>query len=111
VRGYVYGQASSMGSVILQACDDRIISPHSLIMIHDGTTAYPDSSAKSIDNWQQWGKKIDDKIVDIYLEKIREKHPKYRKQDLKRLLNHDKIYLGKEAVDFGLADRITKRGE
>ena len=111
VRGYVYGQASSIASVILQACDERVISTHSSIMIHDGTVGHPETTAKSVDNWQEWGKKLDNRIVDIYLEKIREKQPKYRKQDLKRLLVHDTIYIGQEAIDFGLADRLVKRGE
>ena len=37
--GYVYGEASSMGSVILQACTRRIAMPSSYFLLHDGETS------------------------------------------------------------------------
>jgi len=111
VRGYVYGSADSMASVILQACDERIISENSRVMIHNGDTAYGRQNVKNIDLWQKNQKKVDEICYDIYLEKIRERHPKYRKQDLKRQMDCDMIFQGQEAIDMGLADRLVKRGE
>jgi len=111
VRGIVRGEASSMGSIIYQACDERLISPNSTIMIHDGTVEYDKTSFESIEAWQKWLKSINEFCYNLYLEKIRMKHPKFRKQDLKRRMKDDMIFRGQEAVDFGLADRLTKRGE
>jgi ATP-dependent protease ClpP protease subunit len=112
VRGYVYGICDSMASIILQACDERCISEHSRVMIHNGTASYPgDSKEEDIRRWQEYNKKLDERCWDIYLEKIKEKHPNYRKQDLKRRMDTDMIFIGDEAIEFGLADRIVKRGE
>lgn len=111
VRCYVYGVAESMASIILQAADERVISENSRIMIHDGTVGYKDASPRSVENWQEYNKKVDEICYNIYLDKIREKHPKYRKQDLKRQMKDDTIFHGQEAIDIGLADRLVKRGE
>lgn len=111
VRGVVRGEASSMGSIILQSCDDRLISQNSTIMIHDGTVEYDKTSFESVEAWQKWLSNINEFCYNLYLEKIKVKHPKFRKQDLKRYMKHDMIFRGQDAVDFGLADRITKRGE
>ena len=45
-------------------------------------------------------------IEDIYLKKIREKHPKYTRAKIRNLLNFDTILTAQETVDLGLADRI-----
>lgn len=37
IRGLVIGNASSMGCVLLQACDVRVATPNSSIMYHAGT--------------------------------------------------------------------------
>lgn len=111
VRGYVYGTASSMGSIILQACDERIISEHSFVMIHDGTIEYPQDSYENIELHQKETKRINELCYDIYMEKIREAQPKFRKQDLKRYMKNDMFFYGQKAIDFGLADRLVVRGE
>jgi ATP-dependent protease ClpP protease subunit len=80
-------------------------------MIHDGTVGYGASHHANIKKWQEYYDKIDQKCYEIYLDKIREKHPKYRTQDLKRRMRDDMIFYGQEAIDFGLADRLVKRGE
>ncbi len=111
VRCYVYGAADSIASIILQAADDRVISENSRIMIHNGLTHYGSDNVKNIDLWQSYTKKHDEICYGIYLNKIKEKHPNYRKQDLKRKMENDMIFHGQEAIDFGLADRLVKRGE
>lgn len=110
VRGYVYGEACSMASVILQACDERVLSENSIVMIHDGAWGLA-GHKNNVKNWQDFYQKVDQRTYDIYLEKIREKHPNYRVQDLKRRMRDDMIFYGQEAVDIGLADRIVQRGE
>ena len=40
VTAIVRGQASSMGSLILQAADHRVVDPYAIIMIHHGSDGY-----------------------------------------------------------------------
>lgn len=111
VRCIVRGQASSMGSIILQSADERVISPNSTIMIHDGSVEYAECDFGTVEAWQKWLESINEWCYNLYLEKIQEKKPKFRKQDLKRYMKSDMIFRGEEAVSMGLADRLTKRGE
>jgi ATP-dependent Clp protease protease subunit len=101
----VYGQASSMGSIILQAADVRIMSPNSTMMLHYGYFSVEDTS-KSATNHAEYEKKTRDSMDKLYLDKIREKHPKYKLAKLQEMLNFDTILTAKEAVELGLADAI-----
>ena len=75
-------------------------------MIHYGYTALPFDHAKTNERWAEYMKREDAHMEDIYLEKIREKHPGYKKTQLKRLLTFDTIMFPEEAVELGLADKI-----
>ena len=101
----VYGHAMSMGSVIFQAADERIMSPNSRMMIHYGTWGVCDHP-KIAYNWADEGKRWDKWLVEIYLEKIREKHPKFTKKKVDEMCNFDTFFTPQEAVDIGLADRV-----
>lgn len=101
----VCGHAMSAGSIILQAADERIMSPTSRQMIHYGTWGVVDH-AKTTQKWAEEGKKIDSWMEKMYLEKIREKHPQYKIGRIQRLLDHDTFLTAKESVELGLADRI-----
>ena len=103
----VYGHAMSMGSVILQAADERIMAPTSRMMIHYGTWGLNDHP-KVVYNWAEEGKKWDRWMVEMYLEKIREKHPNYTKKKVDEMCNFDTFFTAQEAVDIGLADRVLE---
>lgn len=67
----VYGHAMSMGSIILQAADHRIMMPNSRFMIHygyDGKAGH----AKIVYKWADEGKRINWEMENIYLEKMLE---------------------------------------
>jgi ATP-dependent protease ClpP protease subunit len=67
----VYGHAMSMGSVILQAADHRIMMPNSRFMIHygyDGKAGH----AKIVYKWADEGKRINWEMENLYLEKMLE---------------------------------------
>lgn len=108
VRIVVYGHASSMGSIILQAADERIMSPNSVLMIHAGKVQYSADHPKIIDNWRSYDKKMDVIHEDIYLKRIKEKKARFTKEKLQKLLEHDTIFTAKEAVNYGLADKILE---
>ena len=65
----VYGHAMSMGSIILQAADHRIMMPNSRFMIHygyDGKSGH----AKIVYKWADEGKRVNWEMENLYLEKM-----------------------------------------
>ena len=101
----VYGHAMSMGSLILQAADKRMMSKNSEMMIHYGTWGHNDHS-KIVYKWAERGKKFDNWMENIYLEKIREVNPKFSKKKLQDMLNFDTFFDAEEALSMGLIDEI-----
>lgn len=102
----VFGHAMSMGSIILQAADVRIMSPNSRMMIHYGTWGVHDHS-KIAYKWAEEGKKFDEWMENLYLDKINDKHPDFKKQTIKKWLDHDTFFTATEAVNLGLADKVV----
>lgn len=103
----VSGEASSMGSVILQAADKRFIRPNSCIMIHDGGRG-GEGHKKTLKNWNDYYDEIDERVYNIYLEKIREKKPTFTKKTLKDWMIHDKVFTAQQALEYGLVDEILE---
>lgn len=102
----VYGMAMSMGAVILQAADERIMAPNAKLMIHYGTMGLSSTHSKIFDKWSAENKKINLCMEQIFLEKIKEKQPLFRLKRLKELLNFDTILDAQSAVNLGLADKV-----
>lgn len=102
----VFGVAMSMGAVILQAADERIMSPNSKFMIHYGTMGLSSTHAKIFQKWAEEDRKINADMEQIFLAKIQEKHPEFKLKMLKEMLNFDTILNAKETIELGLADKI-----
>ena len=62
VKGIVIGMACSAASYILQACDERVMTPHSVFMIHYGTSGYNDNHPKIVRAWSEFEKQLDSKM-------------------------------------------------
>lgn len=101
----VFGHAMSMGSIILQAADERIMAPNSRQMIHYGTWGVHDH-AKTAQKWAKEGEKFDKWMEKMYLEKIREKQPHFSLNRVKGMLDHDTFLTAEESVAMGLADKV-----
>jgi ATP-dependent Clp protease protease subunit len=102
----VSGQAYSMGSIILQAADERLLDQHSAFMIHYGTL-HVGGHSKIVYRWAENTKKCDKVMENIYLAKLREVEPKFKLQKLQGMLNFDTILTPRETVLLGLADGIV----
>lgn len=102
------GNVHSMGSIILQAGDERILSPNAKQLIHYGSPLYadPDMHAKSQWSWTKECKRFAGWMEQMYLEKIREKNPTFKLRKLQELLNFDTVLDARESVNLGLADKI-----
>lgn len=101
----VLGHAMSMGSIILQAADERLMAPTSRQMLHYGTWGVHDH-AKTTQKWAREGEKIDKWMEQMYLAKMKEKNPHFTLARLQRMLDHDTFLTAKESVDCGLADKV-----
>ena len=71
----VYGHAMSMGSIILQAADKRIMMPNSRFMIHFGYDGRSDHS-KTVEKWADEGKRLSYDMENTYLDVMLEKEEK-----------------------------------
>lgn len=67
----VYGHAMSMGSIILQAADNRIMMPSSRFMIHYGSDG-KSGHAKIVYKWADEGKRVNWEMENLYLERMLE---------------------------------------
>jgi ATP-dependent protease ClpP protease subunit len=70
-----YGQAMSMGSLILQAADHRIMMPNSRFMIHYGYDGRNDH-VKTVEKWTDEGKRLSYEMENLYLDVMLEKEEK-----------------------------------
>lgn len=102
----VYGYAMSMGSVILQAADNRVMAPNSSQMIHYGEMGV-EKHQKTVYKIADEAKRIDRWMEQMYLEKIQAKHPKFTLQRLKQMLNFDTFLTAEQSVELGLADEVS----
>jgi len=102
------GNVHSMGSVIFQAGDLRIMAPNAKQLIHYGTPLHADSElhAKSQYNWTEECKKFSAWMELMYLAKIHDKQPEFKLKRLQKMLNFDTILSAQESVELGLADKI-----
>lgn len=101
----VMGHAMSMGSVILQAADTRVMAPNAKQMIHYGETA-ASGHPTVVSKWVEEDKKLNRWMEQMYLEKIQEKNPNFKLKKLKEMLSFDTILTAQESIDLGLADKI-----
>jgi ATP-dependent Clp protease protease subunit len=102
-----YGHIMSMGSVIFQAADMRVMAPHARMMLHMGSAGFSDSMGNFYSNVEEF-KKLDEMLLDIYMTKIKEKKPRFQRAKLKANMAVDWYLNGKEAIELGLSDRVLE---
>ncbi|KAF1697983.1 peptidase [Pseudoxanthomonas jiangsuensis] len=101
--GFVDGQAASIASLVLMACDEAVVYPTSLVMVHAPATIAMGNAA----DFREFAEMLDTHaraMTEAYVAKTG------REDDIKRLLSdgRDHWYTGAEAVDFGFADRLEE---
>lgn len=101
----MYGNAMSMGSIIPQAADDRVIAPHCCMMIHVGTWGHEENAHTAIAQAKE-NERILRLMEDIYLKRIHEKVPGFTRARVKRMLIDETYLTADRAVELGLADRV-----
>jgi ATP-dependent Clp protease protease subunit len=94
------GQVMSMGVIILQAADHRVLTPNTDVMIHDGENTVS-GIARNFERWSDHYKSVRKKFYNILQE--RSGRPQSFWQQ-KMLL--DTILSAEQAVMFGIADKV-----
>jgi len=101
----VYGHAMSMGSWILQAADERVLTPNATLMLHYGTWGKSDHFKYTKVDFQE-GERLNSLMESAYLERMRERDPRVQLRKLKKMLEDEAYLPAEEAVKLGLADRV-----
>jgi len=99
----VYGHAMSMGSIILQAADLRLMSQHATFMIHAGSAGEFEGTPSELESFAENSKKIEEATIAIY-----NKRCNLSKKDLREMYKTSKYFTAKETVEYGFADKIYK---
>lgn len=103
----VYGHAMSMGSIILQAADRRIMMPNSRFMIHygyDGKYAH----SKIFERWADEGKKVNFEMENIYLDammmKVEEMGVDAMNKSITDIINNQRaLEINPDVINFNLS--------
>lgn len=109
----VKGNACSMGGYILQAADERIMTPNSVFMFHEGYEAHSNNHPQIIRNWMKYNDAMGKILDKILLDKINAKRDKDNKAHMsaahfKKLNQFDTILTPEQAVEWGLCDKIEQ---
>ncbi len=107
IYGICWGQAMSMGSIITQACDTRIVAPHCTFMIHDGFDTI-NGTCKSVEAWAKHSTKLRQRMYEIYLSRMKSAKSRINIKKIEELCSHDTIFTAEEAVEQGLADWVLE---
>lgn len=102
----VFGQACSMGCIILQAADYRVLAPHAVVMFHEGTDSYAQNHPEIIKRWINFNEKYYKLINKIVIDRIKQKKPEFKDKKFEELNLFDTILTAQEAIDMGLADEV-----
>lgn len=102
----VVGFAESMGAVIVQAAQRRIIHRNSTLMFHWGTQAVEDSNQNNFQEKLKFYSKLTDMCDDLVMERVREKHPGKRRSWFTNKTKVDWNVGAEEALEHGFIDEI-----
>jgi ATP-dependent Clp protease protease subunit len=108
-----YGDLCSMGTIIIQAADRRILMPNTLVLIHDGSSTIS-GTHKQILSGTDFERVTYEKMMDIYLNKCTDGQffKDYTERRIRNFIKQaldtkEDWYLpAKEAVSYGFADGV-----
>ena len=99
------GRVMSIGTIILQAADQRVLTPNTTVMIHKGTYGHY-GHPNDTHNWTDYARRQFTLVNSLLLTRIKEKHPKFTASKLSKLQQFDHLMTAQGALDLGLADFI-----
>ncbi len=103
-----WGYACSMGSLIFQAADVRLIARDCVFMIHDGSEGM-DGGARSFEAWGREVLRTRKAMYRVYFDRMVVVDPSMPMTKIERLCSHDRIYTPEQTIALGLADDIMDK--
>lgn len=103
-----FGYVMSMGSIIMQAADERLMAPKATMMIHHGFDGFGADHPKKFKKWADESVRVREQMLDIYLEKIHAVNPAFPRKKLDKMCDFDTFLTAEEAVKLGLADGVIE---
>lgn len=101
VHASVYGLAASMASIILQACDLRLINSRAYLLLHDGSTGHEETHARNFERFAEKSKQDREQMYRIYAEKSNQPVSYWR-----RVCQLDSYLSPEKSLELGLVDNI-----
>lgn len=99
----VRGVALSMGSLILQAADERVMGANSMLMIHRGSVELGSRTAEEITDLAEWFRRDTDWMISYFLKRTSQ----ITRPEFLRNIDHRDWWLNSdEAKAIGFVDRI-----
>jgi ATP-dependent Clp protease protease subunit len=110
-----FGQVRSMGTVVMQAADMRILAPNTRFMIHDGQEGY-NGKPKDVINYAKESKHTLETCYKIYYESLKNKHFKGVSKlsaikQISKWCDTDTYFSAEQSVEMGFADKILETYE
>lgn len=100
----VYGEAASMGAVILQAADHRVMTRSSEMLLHDGATNI-EGVHRDVVRYVESTKLTRERFYQIFADRTGQK-----KEYFRRKMAHDWFITPEQALKEGLIDEIVDAG-
>jgi len=105
-----FGQVRSMGTIVMQGADERVLSEHARFMIHDGEEGYL-GKPKDVINFAKESKYTLDLCYEIYYEALKDKHFKGVKkkkaiEQISKWCDTDTYFGAEDSVKMGFVDRL-----
>lgn len=101
----IMGHAMSMAAWFTQAGDHRIIYPNATVMIHYGEMGFYGHTL-DLERFSKESARLNKLMEDHFLERIKEKIPKYTRRQLREKMLFDCFLTADEALELGLVDEI-----
>ena len=105
----VHGPAQSMGCIVLQAADRRILMPNATLMYHTGSsnsgTFHPDEMLQAAAFNYAYGVEKCDRVI---YNRMLEKNPKLSWKKFRQECISSRYLFAEDAVALGLADEVKK---
>lgn len=106
VKVTAYGYCMSMAGWILQAGDNRIMSKNCKLMLHVGSFTLDSDHYETNRRWVNQYIKDEEMFENMLLERIRVKHPKFSRKQVKDMLRFDTLLTPEDALNLNLIDEI-----
>lgn len=100
-----YGYVMSIGSLIFQAADVRVMAPHARMMLHYGQAHLGGHNRDIYKNVEEL-KKLDKIVNNIYLFRIQQKQSDYNMRKLENKITFDYFLDADESIEMGLCDKV-----